>query len=78
VRGTAVVLRDGKLLLVRERGSRHFPLPGGRQERGDPWMYTAVREIKEELNLDVGSAERERRKHPTVASGRGLTLAALK
>ncbi|MDA3948912.1 MAG: NUDIX domain-containing protein [Spirochaeta sp.] len=58
VRGTAKVLRRGALLLVQEQANDHYSLPGGAHENGEPWMCTAVRELKEELNLDVRTAER--------------------
>jgi ADP-ribose pyrophosphatase YjhB (NUDIX family) len=50
-RGTAVVLRDGKVLLVRDRGKRHFSLPGGGIKGNEPAASAAGRELFEELGL---------------------------
>jgi len=57
-RGTAIIIRDGKLLLVKECGNNHYSLPGGGHEENEPYMCTAVREVKEELGLNVRRAER--------------------
>lgn len=58
VRGTAIVLRRGALLLVQERANVHYSFPGGAHNTGETWMCTAVRELKEELSLNVRTAER--------------------
>jgi 8-oxo-dGTP pyrophosphatase MutT (NUDIX family) len=50
-RGTAVVLRDGKVLLVRDRGRHHFSLPGGGIRENEPAASAAGRELFEELGL---------------------------
>jgi len=50
-RGTAVVIRDGKVLLVRDRGRHHFSLPGGAIKKGEPTVSAAARELYEELGL---------------------------
>ena len=50
-RGTAVVLRDGKVLLVRDRGKHHFSLPGGGIKGNEPAASAAGRELFEELGL---------------------------
>lgn len=53
----AVVIRDddGRILLVRKRGTHRFMLPGGKIEAGESPDQTAVREAREELGvvLDV-------------------------
>jgi len=58
IRGTALVLRDGRVLLVRDRGKSSFSLPGGGQNRGEPSLATAVRELYEELGMGAKRATR--------------------
>lgn len=59
VRGTAIVVRDGKVLLVRDRGETAYSLPGGKRKGSDePFLCIAVRELYEELHLVARKAER--------------------
>lgn len=51
-----VVVRDGKLLMVRrakEPGKGLWSIPGGRLERGEFIAAGVAREVKEETGLDV-------------------------
>jgi len=57
-RGTAVVFRDNRVLLVRDKGKHNFSLPGGGAERNEPSMAAAVRELFEELKMSARKAER--------------------
>ena len=58
-RGTALVERDGKVLLVRDRGVSSFSLPGGKRDtKSESFMCTAVRELYEELGMRSRRAER--------------------
>ncbi len=50
-RATAVVRRDGLLLLVQDRGFRHFSLPGGGLQRGESAEQAVARELEEETGL---------------------------
>jgi len=50
-RVTAVVIRDGKVLLVRDKGVVSFSLPGGAIEKGESPATAATRELYEELGL---------------------------
>lgn len=59
-RGTAVIIRHGKVLLVRDRGKSKFSLPGGGIEKGEMSINAAIREIREELGLKVKQATRAR------------------
>lgn len=52
-RATAVVMRDGKVLLVKERGQGRFSLPGGGVKRNEPVVAAAARELAEELGLEA-------------------------
>jgi 8-oxo-dGTP diphosphatase len=52
----AVIVRDGKVLLIRRRlreGSLLWALPSGGVEPGETAEEAAVRETKEEVGLDV-------------------------
>lgn len=54
----AVVLRDaaGRVLSVRKRGTQRFMLPGGKLEAGESSADAAVREVREELGLELDPA----------------------
>ena len=56
---SAVVLRDeqGRVLSVRKRGTQRFMFPGGKPEPGETTEQTAVREVQEELGIDLDVAE---------------------
>ena len=58
IRGTAVVIRNNKVLLVRDRGDKSFSLPGGGRNRTEPSLAAAVRELYEELGMRALKAER--------------------
>ncbi len=55
IRIAAVVFRNdnGDVLSVRKTGTDSFMMPGGKVEPGESPLDTAVREIAEELNLDL-------------------------
>jgi 8-oxo-dGTP pyrophosphatase MutT (NUDIX family) len=59
-RATAVVIRHGKVLLVRDKGHSRLSLPGGAIKKGEPTISAAARELYEELGLKAGRAERLR------------------
>jgi len=50
-RATAVVWRDGLLLLVRDRGFRQYSLPGGGLQQGETAEEAVARELEEETGL---------------------------
>jgi ADP-ribose pyrophosphatase YjhB (NUDIX family) len=50
-RGTAVVIKHGKVLLVRDKGKHRFSLPGGGIRENEPAASSAGRELFEELGL---------------------------
>lgn len=54
-RATAVVRRQGLLLLVRDRGFRQFSLPGGGLREGETAEEAVVRELREETGLTAVS-----------------------
>lgn len=49
----AVVVRDGKILLVREAADGLWTLPGGWADPGERPSENCVREVREEAGLDV-------------------------
>lgn len=53
VRVGVVLIADGKLLLVRQNDRPFWVLPGGTLEPGESLDACAVRELKEETNLDI-------------------------
>lgn len=59
-RGTAVVIRDGRVLLVRDRGRHRFSLPGGGIKGNEPAASAAGRELFEELGLSPVKITRRR------------------
>ena len=46
-------LKDGKSLSTRSKGKDKYYLPGGKREGHESDMETLVREIKEELTVDI-------------------------
>ena len=57
-RATALVVRDGLYLLVKDKGHDKFALPGGGIEQGEAALTAACRELGEELGLKAYRAER--------------------
>lgn len=55
----ALILWDaaGRVLSVRKRGTESFMLPGGKIEPGETSDATAVREVEEELGLQIPMGE---------------------
>jgi 8-oxo-dGTP diphosphatase len=52
---SAVVIRDadGRVLVVRKRGTSRFMLPGGKIEAGETAAQAAVRELHEEVGAEL-------------------------
>jgi len=54
----AVMMDDkGRLLLVRKRGTVYFMQPGGKIEPGEDARSALIRELREELNLELSQEE---------------------
>lgn len=53
----AIILKDGKILVTQRSESMKLPLkwefPGGKLEEGENEVDCIIREIKEELNIDI-------------------------
>ena len=52
---SAVVLRDsdGRILVVRKRGTSRYMLPGGKIEQGETPAQAALRELHEEVGAEL-------------------------
>jgi 8-oxo-dGTP diphosphatase len=51
-----VVLRDNQVLMIRrgrEPRKGQWSIPGGKQELGETWQQTAVREVREETGVEI-------------------------
>lgn len=59
-RATALVIKDGKILLVRDKGGHDYSMPGGAFKPKESTLQAGIREVGEELKLRVISAERLR------------------
>ncbi|GGG51736.1 NUDIX hydrolase [Hymenobacter glacieicola] len=49
-------LHEGRLLSTRSRGKDRYYIPGGKREAGETDAQTLLREIKEELTVDLDLA----------------------
>lgn len=50
-------LKNGQVLSTRSRGKDAFYFPGGKREPGEEDLQTLVREIREELSVDVDPSQ---------------------
>jgi len=48
-----LMIRDGKLLNARSKNKTLFYLPGGKRETGESDQQALIREIKEEISVDL-------------------------
>ncbi len=53
IRAGVVLIKDHQILLARQNNKPFWVLPGGTQELGEGMEECAIREMKEETNLDV-------------------------
>ncbi len=51
-----ILLKDKKIVLCRSKGKEHFIAPGGKIEAGEEPKSALIRELKEELNVEVREA----------------------
>lgn len=50
-----ILVQDGKLLAVRSKGKDLFYLPGGKRELGESDSEALIREIREELSVELSA-----------------------
>ncbi|QIW09346.1 NUDIX domain-containing protein [Francisella sp. LA112445] len=50
-------VKDGKMLLVRVRDNTIWYFPGGKIDEGETHLQTIIRELDEELNVQIQSSE---------------------
>jgi len=48
-----IYVRDRRLLAVRSYGKQRFYIPGGKRDPGETDHQALIREVKEELNVDL-------------------------
>lgn len=53
LRTVGVIVRDGKLLVQRDREGNEYALPGGHVKIGEATIESLVREFKEETGADI-------------------------
>lgn len=57
VSAAVIVDDDGRVLVVRKQGTIRFMQPGGKPEPGESAAQTLVRELHEELGLELDEAD---------------------
>jgi 8-oxo-dGTP diphosphatase len=65
---------DGRMLLVRKRGTTTFMKPGGKRDGGENDLETLARELKEELGCRLVHAELLGRFSAPAANEAGFTV----
>lgn len=68
------LVRDGRVLTVRKRGTRRFMLVGGKLEPGESARDAALRETHEEVGLRIDEATLLGEFHSEAANEPGHTL----
>lgn len=58
-KSAAILLKDRKLLVVKEKDKEFFISPGGKPEPGESPEETLIRELREELGLETTSEQFE-------------------
>lgn len=53
----AIILSENSILLAKNINSKHWSLPGGKIEKDESPEQCLIRELKEELDIDVSSSE---------------------
>ncbi|MDD5288917.1 MAG: NUDIX domain-containing protein [Dehalococcoidales bacterium] len=59
-RATALIIRNDKVLLVRDKGRHDYSMPGGGFKPKESTIQACIREVAEELRMKVISATRLR------------------
>lgn len=53
-----LVIKDGKILTLKETNKSFYQLPGGKMEHGETPQQTVVREVEEELGVPVSNLDK--------------------
>lgn len=48
-----VIIKQGKLLVIKDNKDNFYKIPGGTVEQGDFLQETCIREVKEEINGEI-------------------------
>jgi len=48
-----IILENGKILSSKSKGKKKYYIPGGKREKNETDNQTLIREIKEELSVDI-------------------------
>lgn len=56
-KAAGIIIEDGKLLFTRAQGMEFFIDPGGKIEPGETAKQALVRELKEEIDIDVNESD---------------------
>jgi 8-oxo-dGTP diphosphatase len=56
-KAAAIIIQDRKVLLTRSKGKDVFVSPGGKLEAGETSVQACIRELKEEISIDVAEAD---------------------
>ena len=51
-----IELRNGKILSSKSKGKNKFYIPGGKREKEETDKKTLIREVKEELSVDINAS----------------------
>lgn len=71
-----IVDADGRVLLVRKRGTEAFMLPGGKLAAGERPLDALARELEEELGCGMAAPRPLGRFHEAAANEPGATVEA--
>ena len=62
----AILVKDNKYFIAKRNKDKHlggfFEFPGGKQDTNETLEQTVVREIKEELNIDIAVKKKNGRR----------------
>jgi len=58
-KASGIILKDRRVLVERSAGKEFFIHPGGKIEPGETTAQALIRELKEELQIDVGEEDLE-------------------
>ena len=70
----ALVLHDGKILLTKNINSGHWSFPGGKVDYPETPESCVVRELKEELDLDIEKTEFKLGEYVSAREGKTDTI----